>query len=234
MLPNFLPVGPSFALRCSALGNEQQPLVEVTDFLAHADLVKRYAVEQSGFRLYEGYYPGIRMPSPRQYVQALTFHLQESLITYFGIDPSRLRSVTSFYSIVTTPESELQFLQKIPHFDVPFLNGIAVLHYLCDMPENGTSFYRHKQTGFEYIDASRSSQYFETVEDEFLGRKESLQGFIGDSTPEYERIAQRPALFNRLLAYRGSSLHSGNISGSYDFNPDPDAGRLTIASFLQA
>lgn len=234
MLPSFLPVGDAFSLECRYIGQEKQPLVVAQDFLRDVDAVKEYAASKCDFAKADEFYPGVRMVVPSVYRESLLFHLGETLSAFFGIHPSSIASVRSTYSIVTTPATELQFLQKIPHFDVPLTNGIAILHYLCDMPGSGTSFYRHRGTGFEYIDGNRAEPYFSALDKQFAGRKNTLHGFINDTTEEFEKIAGETAVCNRLLVYRGSSLHSGAINGDYKFDSNPRTGRLTITSFLQA
>lgn len=234
MLPSFLPIGDVFSLECRRIGQEKQPLVVVQDFLRDVDAVKEYAARKYDFAKADEFYPGVRMAVPDVYRESLLFHLGETLSAFFGIRLSSILSIKSSYSIVTTPADQLQFVQKIPHFDVPLTNGIAVLHYLCDMPSSGTSFYRHRSTGFEYIDGERSERYFSALEKEFAGRKETLSGFINDSTEQFEKIAGEAAVFNKLLVYRGSSLHSGSIGGDYRFDSSPRTGRLTITSFIQA
>jgi len=41
-----------------------------------------------------------------------------------------------------------------------------------------------------------------------------------------------PACSNRLVMYRCSSLHSGDIPANYNYDLNPATGRFTIAAFL--
>lgn len=234
MLPRFLPVGESFTLSHSRIGNESQPLVVMRDFLRDVDWVREHAIKNADFKKADEFYPGVRMAVPGVYRESLLFHLGESLSSFFDIGMSDIQSVKSTYSIVSTPVDKLQFIQKIPHFDVPLTNGIAVLHYLCDFPGSGTSFYRHRDTGYEYIDETRSERYFETLHKQYAGKQDELHGFINGSTEEYEQIASQAVAYNKLLMYRGSSLHSGDMGVDYGGDDSPATGRLTITSFIQA
>jgi len=53
------------------------------------------------------------------------------------------------------------------------------------------------------------------------------------SNNEFEEIMSFEAKFNRLIMYRGTSLHSGIIRPEYNFDPNPQTGRLTITSFYE-
>lgn len=223
--------GPDAKIDCYRIGNEEEPLVKVESFMSGAQFLKQYAIEQNQFTPADNYYPGIRMPVPLIYTAALAKNLRQYIKSQFGVDPRDAKKAVSRFSIVTCPPEKLSLLQQIPHFDAASKNGLAAIHYLADDDTSGTAFYRHRKLGYEYVDAGRYDTYMQTVKQQF--EEKAPHGYICGSTDEYEMIGSFPARYNRLLLYRGSSLHSGIIPETYKFDPNPATGRLTITSFYE-
>lgn len=199
--------------------------------MSGAGLLKQYAVEHNKFSPADNYYPGIRMPVPLIYTAALAKNLRHYIESVFGIDPRNAKKAVSSFSIVTCPPQKLSLLQRIPHFDAASRKGLASVHYLADDDTSGTAFYRHRKLGYEYVDADRHDAYMQCVRKQF--NEKIPPGYIRGSTDEYEMIAAFPAKYNRLVLYRGSSLHSGIIPETYTFDSSPATGRLTITSFFE-
>lgn len=199
--------------------------------MSGAELLKQYAVENNKFGPADNYYPGIRMPVPLIYTAALAKNLRQHFESRFGIDPRSAKKAVSTFSIVTYPPEKLSLLQRIPHFDAASKKNLAAVHYLADDNKSGTAFYRHRKLGYEYVDADRYDTYMECVKTQFDGKIPC--GYIRGSTDEYEMTASFEAKYNRLILYRGSSLHSGIIPETYTFDPSPATGRLTITSFFE-
>lgn len=213
------------------IGNEGEPLMKVESFMSGAELLKQYALERNQFTPGDNYYPGIRMPVPLIYTAALAKNLRHHIENLFGVDPRDAKKAVSLFSIVTCPPQKLSLLQRIPHFDAASKKGLAAIHYLADDDTSGTAFYRHRKLGYEYIDVDRYDTYMQCIKTQFDGKMPP--GYICGSTGEYEMIASFPAKYNRLLMYRGSSLHSGIIPETYTLDPSPATGRLTITSFFE-
>jgi len=106
------------------------------------------------------------------------------------------------------------------------------VHYLFKRDLGGTAFYRHRKTGFEYVDVPRRATYLDIVEQEMNGPDSPASGYINGSTALYEQISAQQGVFNRLLMYRRSSLHSGSIRPDFVPELDPRKGRLSINGFL--
>jgi len=105
------------------------------------------------------------------------------------------------------------------------------VHYLCGADKGGTSIYRHRSTGFESVNAERVDQYKKIVRDEM----ESISyqpKYMNGSNEFFERIVSYEAVFNRLVMYRCTSLHSGNIAPDFILDSNPRTGRLTLNTFL--
>jgi hypothetical protein len=93
--------------------------------------------------------------------------------------------------------------------------------------------YRHTPTDFEYVDEQRYSRYMANIQERYPSKDTYPEGYINGSTDQFEEIASFDAIFNRLLMYRGTSLHSGKIGKEYNFDPSPATGRLTLTSFFE-
>lgn len=218
---------------CFRVGNEQQEVLVVDDFLKGAMALKERAIHENNFARADSFYPGVRMQVPQEYTLAIVKNLGFFMQQFFHLNPRKIKRAVSRFSIVTTRPDDLDLSQRIPHFDSPSRNGLAVVHYLQSIPGMGTSLYRHKPTGFEYVDEHRYSQYMENILQRYPTESDYPQGYINGSTDHFEEVVSFDALFNRLLMYRGASLHSGKIGENYNFDPSPATGRLTLTSFLE-
>lgn len=218
-------------IRASLIGNEQQPLLVVDDFWPEPAQLLRYALQQGNVAAAAGLYPGLRSPAPAVFGSALLQHLGGVMQQLFGVSAEMVTKIDSYYSLVCTPAAQLSPLQAIPHFDRPQPQDLAVIYYLCDEHQGGTSFYRHRRSGFEAILPERQQQYQQQLAEDFrqCGKP---KGYINGDTPMFQRIASVPARRNRLVMYRCSSLHSGDIAENYNYDLNPAAGRFTIAAFL--
>jgi hypothetical protein len=205
----------------------------VDNFISHPELLINTAKELQ-FEKNSPFYPGVRVTVPADYQQLIVSELQDTLRDFFNLPITPLSFSVCHYSIVTSLPQQLKLLQRIPHFDSVDKNGLAAVHYLFKGNMGGTSFYRHRKTGFETIDDSRQLEYYQSLENENDGpdMPKLAAGYINGDTALFECIEQQPAVFNRLIVYRRNSLHSGAIPPDYNFSEDPLVGRLTISSFI--
>ena len=231
-LPDFLALDDEAKITATTIGRENQPLLKIENFMRDTQPMREYAIRTNNF-VPADFYPGIRMLLPPEYLQALLMHLQKYLVELFQLDINKFDKGESFFAIVNRQPKDLQFLQKIPHFDAPNKDGIAAIHYLTNVENSGTSFYRHRSTGYEYVDNERRDVYASVIESEFRDKHQLLNGYINGDTDEFELIRSEPAVANTILVYRGSSLHSGNIHSEYNFDGNPATGRLTITTFAK-
>jgi hypothetical protein len=220
-------------IECYKVGNELQEVLLVDSFLQGSLALKELAIQQNDFAKADSFYPGVRMQAPQEYTIALVKNLGYFMERFFQLEVRQIKSAVSKFSIVTTRPDDLDLLQRIPHFDSPSRNGLAVVHYLQSIPSMGTSLYRHKPTDFEYVDEQRYSGYIANIQERFPSEDKYPEGYINGSTDQFEEIASFDAVFNRLLMYRGTSLHSGKIGKDYNFDPSPATGRLTLTSFFE-
>lgn len=218
---------------CLKVGNDQQELVRVDAYMQGVDTLKQYAIEKNSFAIADSFYPGVRMDIPDTYIIEFVRNFHNIIRDFFELDLRKIKKAVSKYSMVTFKPEDLNLMQRIPHFDAPTRESLAVIHYLCDAPDSGTSLYRHRKTGYEYIDRGRYDNYVESIQSQYSDPKLRPSGYMCGSNEDYEEIASFQAEYNRLIMYRGSSLHSGIIRPDYNFDPNPETGRLTVTSFIE-
>jgi len=226
-----LELHPQIRIEKLTLGREGAPLVVIDNFVAAPDrLVKKATTAQftSGGR----YYPGIRVKAPPSYEHFLTTHLASLVGQYFGLTSPALSLSMCHYSLVTTPRAELTLLQRLPHVDSLAPEGLATIHYLFKEQHGGTAFYRHRATGYEYLDPVRGPVYSRALDAECAGPDRPISEYINGDTALFEEIARADGVFNRMLVYRRNSLHSGSIGRAFVPDPNPLTGRLSINSFV--
>jgi hypothetical protein len=232
-LPPIPKLHPAFSYRVDQVGNERQPVLVIDNFLNSADSLVEYAAKTARFNAENGLYPGIRFPAPGLYIEAMSKHLGGLVCSVFDLPTDVRRAVKSVFSLVVNPPEQLLPPQSVPHSDSAQMNDLATVHFLCGAGHGGTSLYRHRATGFEYVDDKRLDEYRKII-----ARQEKMPnfptGYMNGSNHLFEQIASYDAVFNRIIMYRCTSLHSGNIAPGFSFDPDPRTGRLTINTFIFA
>jgi hypothetical protein len=141
-------------------------------------------------------------------------------------------TIKSVFSLVVTPPEQLQPQQSVPHTDSANMKDLATVHFLC-AGQGGTSLYRHRATGFEYVNDKRLDGYRKMIAEQEK-MPDFPTGYMNGSNHLFEQIASYEAVFNRLIMYRCTSLHSGNIAPDFRFDPNPRTGRLSINTFIFA
>ncbi len=221
---------PDLRIQKLTIGHEQAPLAVIDNVAANADELVEMAAGKM-FGSVASHYPGVRAKAPLTYHQLVLATLRDLFVGYFGLAPS-VRVTSCHFSVMTTRPEDLAPLQTIPHIDSHDSRELAFVHYLFRRDCGGTAFYRHRSTGFEFIDQARRVQYFAKVEEEREGPHRSPQSYINGDTALYEQIGRQDGVFNRMLVYRRNSLHSGCIGPEFVFDADPRRGRLSLNGFL--
>lgn len=223
-------VAPSVSI--GRIGHEREPIVVIDGFSSAPGLLVEQAAGET-YRTLGPHYPGLRAPLAGAYLSERMDLLQKVLADVFGAqDGANL--IECNFSLVTTPPAQLGVMQRLPHFDSADPGRLAVLHYLCGPEGGGTAFYRHRSSGFETVSASRMEDYSSLLEGELARKGGPQAGYLHGDTPLFEQTYKVSAAFNRLVIYRGWTLHSGLVPDGHSLSADPRAGRLTINTFLQA
>ena len=95
------------------------------------------------------------MDIPTNYTHTLVSSLKSSIENGLGFRMNKLKSMFSLYSVVSLSPSELTIGQRISHFDALPQKSLAFVRYLCEFPKSGALLYRHKATGYEYVNEAR-------------------------------------------------------------------------------
>ncbi|MBC3766193.1 DUF6445 family protein [Neptunicella marina] len=214
-------------------GDENLPMLVFDNFIAQAPAMIEDAAS-CHFEANSPFYPGIRAKAPMQFAQLLLQQVSQHQDHFWGEQQLKLGLSVCHYSLVTTPPNQLKLLQRIPHFDAVEPQTLAAVFYLFHDNQGGTAFYRHRKTGYEFIDESRRIEYFQSLESEngTDNIPKASDGYINGDTALFEQIHHQPGLFNRMIVYRRNCLHSGVIPAHSNFSADPRNGRLSISSFI--
>lgn len=221
---------PDFKVQTIAIGQERQPLMVIDNFFADPDEVFALAASKS-FPYVSNNYPGVRSKVPLGLQQFLIEVLRAECTSVFGLAVN-LHFTSCHFSLVTTSPEQLSYVQLLPHVDSMIEGELALVCYLFRNDQGGTAFYRHRKTGFESVTLARKDEYFRHLQEQQEAVLRSSTGYIAGDTEFYERIARQPGVFNRMLVYRRTSLHSADFGPDLQITSDPRRGRLTLNGFL--
>jgi len=229
---NFLPpLHPEFTYRVDYIGQEKIPVLVVDNFLQDAEALLGFAIKFGDFRDGTDFYPGIQSRVPDFYNNALYSYLREIVCAAFDKTLDQISHSQSTYSLVLTPPPRLAIPQSRPHVDTINKDKLACVHYLCTPEKGGTSFYRHRATGFETLSPERMDEYSLHLEQEAKDTRWQKK-YINGSNEYYEEIGRYESNFNRLIMYPSDVLHSASIPEDFQFRPNPVVGRLTLNTFI--
>lgn len=216
-----------------AIGRERLPLFLADEALPDPQRLV-LAAQAASFARNGPYYPGIRAAAPAGYAAGLAEALRRPVCAMMGWSAdTRLETASCDFSLVTTPPRDLALIQRLPHFDGTDGEVVAVLHYLCGPEHGGTAFYRHRSTGFERVTEDRHAAYDAALRQDLADHGEPGPSYRGASDDIFERHARVECVFNRLIAYSGTTLHSGLVPEGHELSAAPEEGRLTVNTFLR-
>ena len=226
------PALPAPAPRLQRVG-AGHPLVIVDDASGQPDAVRALAAALAPFPPAPNHYPGVRRiidegdGAAWDYAHALAAAAAPFIAGAFDCETFNLLEAS--FSIVTTPPGALAPPQRAPHFDGTDPDLVAMVHYLADVPDSGTAFFRHRVTGIDQLTDANVDAYVAIARLEGM----TTTGYVQGSSPHYDMLFRADARLDRLLIYRGSMLHSGIIPPDMPLDPDPLKGRLTANYFLR-
>lgn len=223
---------PNLTIDVTKIGESREPVLVIDDFLSDPDALVIAAARSRDWRdLPPGGYPGRRAPLPRAYAHAVLRRLDGPIRQILvGVGRSVDRFDCSF-SLVTSAPADLTPRQQVPHIDVANEHRVAVLHYLCTDRFGGTAFFRQLSTGLEQVPAAEKFRYAAARAADMKALDDD-GAYPDEDTPGYRRMATVDARFNRIVAYRSMTLHSGIVDDPAILSPDPVQGRLTANFFV--
>jgi len=217
-----------------AIGNEKNPLIILDDFALEPNALIELAQQPPAFSAQAtDFYPGLRKTLAGNYPEQALAQLEPLIRQVFAVPAENTAQLSlCAFSLSTTPPHKLRPIQCVPHIDTHDPDQFALIHYLCADTFGGTSFYRHRHSGYETISQARLADYFKKLKEEVTSGGLVDASYINGDTELFERIANLPVKFNRALIYRSNALHSGNIDPTLGLSNQPTNGRLTVNSFI--
>jgi len=224
-------ISPNLNIEVRSIGQSAEPMLVIDDFLTDPTELVDHAAKSEWTDLPPGGYPGQRAGLPRGYVQSVLRRLDGPIRDKLIPDPAKLGDFMCSFSMVTRKPADLADMQRVPHIDVAMANRVAILHYLCDATFGGTAFFRQDATGFEQISPENRASYSKARSAD-IARLQAAHAYPDQDTPGYTRTSFVNARFNRVVAYRSFTLHSGIIDHPDALVGDPRLGRLTANFFV--
>jgi hypothetical protein len=222
-------VNPSCTAKVIYVGIDREPVLMVDDLMSDPEALIRCAETGLAFcKEDKDFYPGIRKPLSLTYAASIYLHLQDLFLDTFNAGrPAAIDPLSCLFSLATTRQEHLRPIQSVPHFDSYDGAQIAGVHYLCSEKFGGTSFYRHRSTGYESMNAQRLAEYAPRLKAEVIGLNTRQFIYIRGDTALFERTASVEAKFNRAIYYRSNVLHAGDIPANIGMPEYTRSGRLT-------
>src|SRR6266702_5460333 len=147
-------------VKVAHIGRRKIAVCRVDNVLHDPEGVAALGFAQSYAQDRSNLYPGLRAPMPESFSTAFRTWLTPILQRHGVLEGGRaICRDSSFFSVVTTASTDLLPIQRIPHYDSTDPGLFAAVIYLCDTRFSGTSFYRHRRTGYEEITEENRSNY---------------------------------------------------------------------------
>ncbi len=227
-------INPNLKFLVQRIGNEQTPVIIVDNFLSAPETLIDLAATEPAFAGQKtDYYPGLRKLISGDYAAQSLSMIEPNIREIFSVPSANTSHVSlGAFSLATTPADKLRPIQCVPHIDTHNPYQFAVVHYLCSEHYGGTSFYRHRATGYETITDVHLEDYFRILKQEVMSGGLPKLEYINGDTPLFTRIANVDVKFNRAVIYPSNALHAGNINETLGLSANPREGRLTANIFI--
>jgi len=207
------------------VGSRAYAVIRIDNALLNPSLIAAQGFAQTYSQDPGNFYPGIRSAVPDSFGSALRAWLSRMVQREFSSD-------TTYFSVVTTASADLLPIQRIPHYDSTNPALFAAVLYLCDSRFSGTSFYRHRRTGYEEITEENRKNYQLALDNDLRLHGPPRREYVNGDTPLFERIFSNPLAYNSAIVYPCRALHAGNIPAEFTPPFTKDDWRLTVTSLL--
>jgi hypothetical protein len=193
----------------------QNHLIVVDNFFSDPKAVREFALSQE-FKDGRPYYPGIRS------ARHLTGEMQGALRDMVGAEVDWSHKYCGVFQVMCDADEADSYV----HHDSTDWAGVV---YLSEMEGPGTTFYRHKLSGFTSYptttEAFRRASELKTSQLELLHQVSS----DGKDASKWEPTFSTEFKFNRLVLYPGKHFHKTSRTWGFD----KETGRLTQVFFLR-
>jgi len=180
-------------------------------------------------------YPGVRARVPAEFSRPFHAWLTRTLHGTGVLEESAsINDDASFFSIANKSPANLLPLQRIPHYDSSDPTVFAAVIYLFDRAHSGTSFYRHRTTGYERIGDDNAGNYKIALNRSMKQLGPPAREYTNGSNALFERTHSVDSAFNRIVIYSGNVLHAADIDGSLFNGNECDRWRLTVSSLIHS
>lgn len=222
-------LNPECSVCVSFVGKENSPIVIIDNLWHNPERLISLAAENGGFVFEpEELYPGLRKPLATEAKAIFEEEIGILLNQHMHSDKRQIKVGFAAFSLTTVPAEQLTPSQCIPHFDSTDMHEFAMTCYLFKQSKGGTSFYRHRKTGFEIISEMRKVEYAQALQAQAANEGLPTAEYIQGDTSLFEQIHNVPAWYNRAILYPANLLHSGDIMPESVLSKDPTKGRLTL------
>lgn len=179
-------------------------------------------------------YPGVELWVHEQVLGRITDFFAQHLRSRLGA--RRTLQASARLSLLTRPAAELGPRQWFCHRDddgLPDGEMVAagVLYLFHDAALGGTSFYRPRLPAADTAQLVNDALHLDGAV--FTARWGIGAGYQTGDNAAFERVAQVPAAYNRLVVYDGGVFHSSDAADAPPAAADPQRGRLTLNTFLR-
>ena len=179
--------------------------------------------------------PGVRARVPAEFSRHFHAWLDRTLHGTGVLEENcYIKDDASFFSIVSKSRANLLPLQRIPHYDSTDPRVFAAVIYLFERANSGTSFYRHRTTGYESIGVDNQDNYKIALNHNMKNHGPPAREYTNGSNDLFERTHSVDSVFNRIVIYSGNVLHAADIDGSLFNGNDNCRWRLTVSSLINS
>ena len=223
------------AVKLAHIGRRGIAVTMIDDVLRDPGGVAALGFAQSYAEDRSNLYPGLRAPMPESFSTAFRAWLTPILQRNGVLKGNQaLYRDASFFSVVTTASRDLLPIQCIPHYDSTDPNLFAAVIYLCDRRFSGTSFYRHRKTGYEEITEENHKNYKLALDNDMRIHGPPKREYINGDSVLFEAIFSNELRFNSAVIYPGRILHAANVGNQFNSPRDKSEWRLTVTALMEA
>jgi Family of unknown function (DUF6445) len=178
-------------------------------------------------------FPGLELPLPDRVTERFSESFSQHARSAVGA--RRVLRASGRLSMVTLLPSQLAPVQRVCHRDrlgtaQDECVGAGVLYLFHEPALGGTSFFRPRP---EAGDIKDRMLHWGAIDNARFDRETGWPpAYMTQSNAYFEKTAEVPPRWNRLIFYDGSRFHSSHIEQPQRLNDDPARGRLTINLFF--